>query len=30
MTNQPASSDAEIEALVQKLTNEIVANLGKK
>lgn len=30
MTNQPASSDAEIEALVQKLTNEIVANLSKK
>ena len=30
MTNGAASSDAEIEALVQKLTDEIVANLSKK
>lgn len=30
MTNGSATSDAEIEALVQKLTDEIVANLTKK
>ena len=29
MTNA-TTSDSEIEALVQKLTNEIMANLGKK
>ena len=29
MTNDPAASNAEIEALVQKLTDEIVAKLGK-
>jgi hypothetical protein len=29
MTNEAPSSNAEIEALVQKLTDEIVANLKK-
>ena len=29
MTNDAPSSDADLEALVQKLTDEIVANLSK-
>jgi hypothetical protein len=29
MTNGAATSDADLEALVQKLTDEIVANLSK-